>query len=476
MYQSLPKRIALQLIETKAWHGELLVSVQSAADQPAPGLAGPDAGEITFLKPGEVVVSAGPAAKINAEAIRRAGAGLVRWMDRHEVKDLAVDLQTLDKFEVKGSFEAFVEGLELGAFQFDRYKSKKSSLHSARIDLLTPAITPHLSAELTQTVELTDCVNLAREWGHLPANQIDPVTLGELASQVAEESGLKCKVLDVAELQGLGAGALLAVGQGSRTGSRLILLEYPGVAAQDNRPIVLVGKSITFDTGGYSLKPVDGIQTMKYDKCGGLAVLATLRAAAALHIKTHLVGILTAAENMVSADAYRPDDIITSLSGKTIEIVSTDAEGRLVLADALTYAQQKFNPRVIIDLATLTGGIVTALGHVRAGVMANNDALAEALLQAGEQTHERLWRMPLDDDYLEPTKGEEADLKNSGGREGAPIFGGIFLKQFVTDEIPWAHIDIAGTADSPKELPYSPKGATGFGVRLLIEYLQRLEK
>jgi leucyl aminopeptidase len=363
----------------------------------------------------------------------------------------------------------------MGAYQFDRYKSKKSNLHAAQVYLVTASNSDRLEAELLQTVELTDCVNLAREWGHLPANQIDPATLGELATQVAEESGLKCMVLGVDELESLGAGALLAVGQGSRTGSRMIILEYTGVASKDNRPIVLVGKSITFDTGGYSLKPSDNIQGMKYDKCGGLAVLATMRAAAELHIKTHLVGILSAAENMVSADAYHPDDIITTLSGKTVEIVTTDAEGRLVLADALTYAQQKFNPRAMIDLATLTGGMVVALGHVRAGVMANNDQLADALIHAGEQTHELLWRMPLDDDYLVPTKGEEADLKNTGGREGAPIFGGIFLKQFVSDSIPWAHIDIAGMADSPKELPYSPKGATGFGVRLLIEFLNNLE-
>ena len=214
---------------------------------------------------------------------------------------------------------------------------------------------------------------------------------------------------------------------------------------------------------------------MKYDKCGGVTVIATLLAASRLELKTPVIGIISAAENMVSETAYRPDDIITTMSGKTVEIVTTDAEGRLVLADALTYAQQNFAPQSMIDLATLTGGVVTALGRVRAGIMSNNPALVVSLVESGDRTWERLWELPLDDEYLLATKGDDADLKNSGGREGHAIMGGIFLKQFVADAIPWAHLDIAGVADSPKDLPYAHKGATGFGVRLLIDYLQNLE-
>jgi leucyl aminopeptidase len=268
----------------------------------------------------------------------------------------------------------------------------------------------------------------------------------------------------------MGAGALLSVGKGSRTPSRLIVLEYPGKVPEANTdPVVLVGKAITFDTGGYSIKDTSGIQGMKYDKCGGLAVIATLWAAAQLKLKTPLIGLIPAAENMISSEAYRPDDILTSLSGKTIEVLSTDAEGRLVLADALTYAQRMFKPRAVIDLATLTGGVVVALGHIRAGMMANDDRLAGQLLSAGEAAYERLWRLPLDEEYFELIKGDEADIKNSGGREGAPIFGGIFLKQFVDDQVPWAHLDIAGMASPSKDLPYCPQGATGSGVRLLLE-------
>jgi leucyl aminopeptidase len=232
---------------------------------------------------------------------------------------------------------------------------------------------------------------------------------------------------------------------------------------------------LTFDSGGYSLKDSANIQGMKYDKCGGAIVLATIMAAAQLEIKQPVVAIIGAAENMISGQAYRPDDILHTLSGKTVEIVTTDAEGRLVLADALTFAQQKYTPRAIIDLATLTGGVVVALGRIRAGIMGNDQNLINSLVSAGDATNELVWQLPLDDDYLQATKGDDADLKNSGGREGHPIMGGIFLKQFVADSVPWAHIDIAGVADTPKDSPYAPKGATGFGVRLLVDYLNSLE-
>ena len=214
---------------------------------------------------------------------------------------------------------------------------------------------------------------------------------------------------------------------------------------------------------------------MKYDKSGGMTVIATLVAAARLGLKSPLVGVIAAAENMISGGAYRPNDIVKALNGKTIEIISADAEGRLVLSDALAYAQKNYQPRAMVDLATLTGGVVIALGSVRAGLMANNNSLAEALSASGERTFERLWRLPLDDEYFELIKGDDSDMKNSGARKAHPIIGGIFLKQFVSDDVPWAHIDIAGVADTDKDLPYCPKGATGFGVRLLLDYLQTLE-
>jgi leucyl aminopeptidase len=257
----------------------------------------------------------------------------------------------------------------------------------------------------------------------------------------------------------------------------MIILEWPGTPEKaDAAPVVIVGKAITFDTGGYSLKSPAGMVGMKFDKGGGVVVAGIMKAVAALKLKVPVVGIIAAAENAISTGAYRPSDIITSLSGKTIEIISTDAEGRLVLADALSYAQRTYKPRVLIDIATLTGGIVTALGKVRAGIMATNDTLAEALLNAGERTFERLWRMPLDDEYFKLIKGHDSDIKNSAGLPFAtPVVGGMFLKQFVEDDVPWAHIDIAGMNTIGTGFLTSPRRATGFGVRLLVDYLRHLE-
>jgi leucyl aminopeptidase len=238
---------------------------------------------------------------------------------------------------------------------------------------------------------------------------------------------------------------------------------------------VLVGKALTFDSGGYMVKDRQAIVGTKYDKAGGAAVLGALHAAAALHLEMPLVGVIPAAENMISAEAYRPDDILHSLSGKTVEVANTDAEGRLALCDALTYACRHYQPRALVDIATLTYGVVTALGKLRAGLMSNDDALAGALLAAGERSGERLWRLPLDAEYLELLHSDAADLKNYSGSSGAsPVTGGVFLEQFVPPGVPWAHLDILGTAATDVDLPYCPKGATGFGVRLLLDYLAQL--
>ncbi len=440
--------------------------------------AGKEAGEIRTLG-GQTVLSLGPQKKLSAETIRRAGGGLAKWLARNNVSSAGVDLGPLFGLGMAPltAFSALAEGLLLGAFSFGTYKSGGEDKQSA-LSLLTDGKTGPGEAELHEALSKAqvtcEAVNLSRAWAHEPANVINPVSLAEKVQALAGEVGLKCTVLDDKQLEAMGAGAIVAVGQGSATPSRLIVLEYAGKS--DEKPVALVGKAITFDTGGYSLKSVEGIVGMKYDKCGGMTVLATLVAAARLGLKTPLVGVIAAAENMVSSAAYRPNDIIKTLSGKTVEIISTDAEGRLVLCDALTYTQQNFAPRAMIDLATLTGGVVVALGSTRAGLLSNNDALAEALFNAGEQSFERLWRLPLDEEYFELIKGDDADMKNSSGqRKAHPVVGGIFLRQFVSDETPWAHLDIAGTGDSDREMPYCPKGATGFGVRLLLDYLHTLE-
>jgi leucyl aminopeptidase len=369
---------------------------------------------------------------------------------------------------------ALVEGLVLGAFSFEKYKGGSDAKPIA-LTLLIPQDQGEreLEAVIERAVIIAESVNLSREWAHEPANVINPVSLAERVQSLAAEVGLRCMVFDDRQLTNMGAGAIVAVGKASDTPSRLIVLEHAGKGGQ---PVALVGKAITFDTGGYSIKTTDGMVGMKYDKSGGMTVIATLVAAARLGLATPLVGVVAAAENMISGAGYRPNDIIKTMSGKTVEIISTDAEGRLVLCDALTFTQKNFSPRVMIDIATLTGAVLVALGKVRAGLLCNNDALAGALEAAGERAHERLWRLPMDDEYFELIKGDDSDIKNSsGGRLAGTIVGGIFLKQFVSDDVPWAHLDVAAMAMPEKDGPYTPKGASGFGVRLFLEYLSTFE-
>jgi leucyl aminopeptidase len=468
-----PMFLSIQAADTQA---ALAVVFDFAPKDPQLGAPGKSTGDILLRESSggqrTLLVSLGSREHPTPETFRQAGGSLARWLKSAGADSASIDAAAIASLNVPGSLPALLEGLYLGAFEFSQYKSDN---HQAKEVKVYVHGDDKAAGQIERSAVLSRAVNLARAWAHEPANIINPVTLAERSVDLGQQHGLKVTVFDETQLAEMGAGGLLSVGKGSRSQPRLIVMEYAGRSAgPDVQPVVLVGKAITFDTGGYSMKDVTNIQGMKYDKCGGVTVAAIMQAVAELELDLPVIGIISAAENMVSADAYRPDDILTMLSGKTVEIISTDAEGRLVLADALHYAQQNYQPRALIDLATLTGGIVTALGRVRAGIMSNNDALVAQLEAAGEHTHERLWRMPLDDDYLKSIKGDDADLKNSGGREGHPIMGGIFLKQFVSDDVPWAHLDIAGTADTPKDLPYSPKGATGFGVRLIVEYLEGL--
>ncbi len=471
-------------ISTKNEYPGIHLALAIAPQEISPASVGKDVGEIRFnAAEQKATVSLGAKEKINLETIRRAGGAIAKWIAKNKVGELGIEPASFADLGPFGSAQgkpapeqiafALAEGLLLGSFRFDKHKSKK--------DEPAPANVYFLDEEFSQVVEraaiICEATNIARAWAHEPANVINPVTLSERVLELAKEVGLKCTVLDDQQLAELGAGALVAVGQGSSTPSRLIVLEYqPPAGKEAAQPVALVGKAITFDTGGYSIKTTLGMVGMKYDKCGAMAVIGTLVAAAKLKLQTPIVGVLAASENMISNVSYRPNDILKTLSGKTVEVISTDAEGRLVLCDALAYAQQNFHPRVLIDLATLTGGVVTALGSTRAGLFSNRDELADALFTAGEATHERLWRLPLDEEYFEIIKSDDADMKNSAGvAKASPIVGGIFLKQFVNDETPWAHLDIAGVSDWDKDMPYCPKGASGFGVRLLVEYLRGLE-
>jgi len=465
---------------------QIVVRPISTADTTKPGSLSGTLGDLETQPSGRkgaptvLLVSAGRTSELAGDLLRQVGGRIAQWLLTHDVARASLDTEALCKVAaskgIERPVETICEGIALGAFRFDHRKSTSTKTVKGTVDVLCAAKEKtRLQRELRTVTALCDAVNLARDWGHEPPNIVNPVTLAARLKKLTRTAGIKCTVYDERQLARMKASALVAVGMASATPSRLIVLEYPGTAkSTKTKPVVLVGKAITFDTGGYSLKDKDGIVGMKYDKCGAMAVIGAVSAAAALKLKRPVVGVIAAAENMVAGNAYRPNDIVTTMSGKTVEIISTDAEGRMVLADALTYAQKKYRPSAIIDLATLTGGIIIALGSVRAGLFANDDKLAGALLDAGARTHERLWRMPLDDEYVQLIKGDDSDLKNSGGRNAHPIIGGIFLKQFVDDKIPWAHLDIAGVADTEKDMAYCPKGATGFGVRLLVDYIQSL--
>lgn len=468
-------QLELILVKKSDWKGGVEFSFALAPKSVTVESAGKEAGDVRFNPTNnKALVSLGLPDKVSLEMIRRAGGAIARWISKNEVIEIGIDLATLpvSLLPFDSSVGALVEGLLLGGFTFEKYKSSRKN-GSNKVFLLTGKDSRSLRTVVQRATITSEAVNLSREWAHEPPNVINPVTLAARVQKLASETGLKCRVLDDRQLEKMGAGAIVAVGKGSATPSRLLVLEYPGKSK--GKPVILVGKSITFDTGGYSIKTGEGMVGMKYDKSGGMTVIATLVAASRLGLKTPLVGIVAAAENMISGGSYRPNDIVTAMNGKTIEVISSDAEGRLVLSDALVYAQKNHKPRALIDLATLTGGVVIALGSVRAGFMTNNDRLADALYASGDRSFERLWRLPMDEEYFELIKGDDSDMKNSGAKKAHPIIGGIFLKQFVSDEIPWAHIDIAGVADTEKDLPYCSKGATGFGVRLLLDYLSSIE-
>ncbi len=307
-------------------------------------------------------------------------------------------------------------------------------------------------------------IELAKEWGNRPANHATPTLLAEAAKALAKLPNIKCEVLGPKEVEKLGMGSFAAVAQGSAEPLRFIVLRYHG-APKDQAPVVLVGKGITFDTGGVSLKPAAEMDEMKFDMCGAASVLGTFRALAEIQPAINVVGLVPSCENMNDGKAVKPGDVVTSMSGQTIEVLNTDAEGRLILCDALTYAK-RFDPAAVIDIATLTGACVVALGGVRSGLFASNEALAAALEAAGEESQDRCWRLPLDDDYAEGLKSNFADVANIAGRAGGAITAAKFLQRFAGD-FAWAHLDIAGTAWKSG----AAKGSTGRPVGLLVSYL-----
>ena len=374
------------------------------------------------------------------------------------------------------SAQTLVEGIVLGLYQFKEYKTKNNGNGDKPFTACT--LLAGTAAELAAAKKgaayaqaVGKAVCLARDLVSRPPNAATPGHLAQAAKTIAAQHGLVCTVLDMQQAKKIGMGAFISVARGSDEPARFIILNYKPSTKKTAPPIVLIGKAITFDSGGISIKPAQGMEEMKTDMAGGAAVMGALQAAAALKLPVHVVGIVPATENMPSGHAFKPGDIIRAMSGKTIEIITTDAEGRLILADALTYAR-RYKPAAIIDLATLTGACVIALGHAASGLMGTDEKLIKKIQTAADTTGEKVWRLPLYEDYGEQIKSDVADMKNTGGKPAGASTAGYFLKEFAGDT-PWAHIDIAGTAWATKPLPYTPKGATGVGVRLLVELLEQ---
>ncbi len=377
------------------------------------------------------------------------------------------DAQATLELDIDATLAAHVAfGALLRSYRFDKYRTKEKKEDKPSLKKLVLALHAHAEAKqaFAKLEPIADGVFLTRDLASEPANVLHPESLAQLATELAE-FGLEVGVLGEKQMKKLGMGALLGVGQGSEKESHLVTLSWNGLD-NDDAPIAFVGKGVTFDSGGISIKPAAGMEDMKWDMGGSAVVLGLMKTLALRKAKVNAVGVIGLVENMPSGTAQRPGDVVTSLSGQTIEVINTDAEGRLVLADALWYTQDTFKPKAIIDLATLTGAIIISLGSNYAGLFANNDDLAKQLTDAGDSVDEKLWRMPVDDVYDKQLKSDIADMKNVGGREGGSITAAMFLKRFVRD-VPWAHLDIAGVTWAQKDGPVTPKGASAFGVRLL---------
>lgn len=388
------------------------------------------------------------------------------------IKQFAFQIKPFKDLSGEELTESFVTGFLLGTYQFNEHKT----LEREKIRQIEEAV---LLGETEQEISgidqglkrgqiISDAVCLARDLANAPSNQATPNALAEKAREIARNQGLGIEVLDLSEAEAAGMGAFVAVAKGSQEPAKFIILEYNKGKGLDT--IVLVGKGITFDSGGISIKPAERMEQMKADMSGAAAVLGIMQAASKLQFPLHLVGIIPATENLPSGKAYKPGDVLKTLSGQTVEVISTDAEGRLILADALTYSL-KYQPKAIIDLATLTGACVIALGDYVMGLFGNDENLLKQIEETSVRSGEKTWRFPLWDEYFEYIKSDVADFRNVGTRAAGAIVGAIFLEKFV-QKTPWIHLDIAGPAFIEKERPYIPKGGTGIGVRLLVQLLR----
>ncbi len=420
------------------------------------------------VKPSRVLFAGlGKKGEASGEKARRAGGKAASYLrDLRGTNDIALSTSNFSRTLPQ---EDFVEGMLLSLYRFGAYKKEENEKGLRSLTVLSAQ---DWKERIRWLEEVEAGTRLARDLVNTPANDLTPSALAEAALSLKK---VKVKVIEKKEAEKLGMGAYLSVARGSHEPPKFIVLTYEGQgekAKNQKAPVVLIGKSITFDSGGISIKPGEGMEKMKYDMAGGAAVLGAMKAASGLDMPVDVTGILPAAENLPGGSASRPGDIVKTITGKTVEIINTDAEGRLALADAIGYAARS-NPKAIIDVATLTGACSIALGNEAMAMMGNDEELIGAITAASEETNERVWRMPLYDEYKEYIESDAADLKNTGGRSGSLVTAGYFLKEFAGNT-PWVHLDIASTAWTDKDKAYLPKGATGIGVRLLLSFLKNL--
>ncbi|HYP30195.1 MAG TPA: leucyl aminopeptidase [Blastocatellia bacterium] len=438
-------------------------------------------GDMVYVyRPGNIrarrllLVGAGKREDFSFDTVRKVAGSSARFLRGKGARTMAILRRS--QLDLGSSVQAAVEGVLIGLFEPDMYKTENKE--ERRIDeLIIVASAPGLEEALARGVErgriIGEAVNFARELSNEPSSTLTPTELAERAKETAARYGLDVDVLDEARMKELGMGALLGVARGSDEPAKLIVLRYTPEGAEpmgnDADVIAIVGKGITFDSGGISIKPAEGMEKMKYDMSGAAAALATMRAIAQLKPRINVIGLMPATENMPSGRAYKPGDVLRAMSGKTIEVINTDAEGRVILADAITYAR-KLGATKIIDLATLTGAVAIALGTINVAIMGNDQAFIDEVREAGREVGERLWQLPMDEEYREMIKSEIADIKNSAGRYAGTITAAYFLKEFAEDS-PWVHFDIAGTAWENERKPYMAKGPTGVGIRTLVNYV-----
>jgi leucyl aminopeptidase len=442
-----------------------------------------------------VAVGLGKAAELSAEAAEAAGGAALPLVRNEREATVAADAMAPDLAA------ALAMGLVLRGYRFGRYRTTEKEEDRPKLERVAVATgsVSDAKAAWAPLRAVAEGVFLARDLVSEPPNVLNPETMADRCEEALEKLGVQVEILGPKEMRKLGMGALLGVAQGSVNEPRIAVLQWLGAsgggggngkkAKNAQKPVAFIGKGVTFDTGGISIKPAGGMEDMKFDMAGGAAVIGLMAALAGRRARVDAVGLVGMVENMPSGNAQRPGDVVRTLSGKTVEVINTDAEGRLVLADVMSYCQERFQPVAMVDLATLTGAIIVALGHEHAGLFSNDDELAERIIAAGKATGEACWRMPLGEAYDKQIKSDIADMKNVGGRQGGSITAAQFLQRFVgggkdagakngggdgkgaegakAPRLPWAHLDIAGTAWTTKDLASVPKGATGFGVRLL---------